>query len=250
MRAAAPRFLASVRDVGEALLAARLGADLIDLKEPRQGALGAVASADQRAILAALGRGRPPVSATIGDLPFEPDLLFSAIHRTADNGVDLVKFGVFAAGVAAIAGLAELDRRLRRSPPAKPLVVLFLAERLAGGEEAAALAVAALRVHGVAGVMLDTADKGAGSLPEVLPPAALARFVAAAHRAGGFAGLAGSLKLGQIPALAASGADILGFRGALCGGQRNEALQPAACLRVAAHMAAVRTSRRPQAAPL
>ena len=67
-----PRFLASVRDRHEARLAAALGADVIDLKEPRHGALGAVARDEQRAILAALGEQRPVVSATVGDLPRRP----------------------------------------------------------------------------------------------------------------------------------------------------------------------------------
>lgn len=232
MRGPAPRFLASVRDVGEALLAARLGADIVDLKEPRQGALGAVPEEEQRAILATLGRRRPLVSATVGDLPFEAEILVPAIHRTAEVGVDLVKFGVFAAGEAALAGLAELDRQLRRMPPTRPLVVLFLADRLANGEEAVVLARAALRVWGVAGVMLDTADKASGSLADVMAMAELTRFVRAAQAAGGFAGLAGSLAIGDIEALATTGADLLGFRGALCDGDRKASLCADAFARV------------------
>jgi (5-formylfuran-3-yl)methyl phosphate synthase len=244
MRGSAPRFLASVRDVGEALLAARLGADIIDLKEPRQGALGAVPEREQRAILAALGRGRPLVSATVGDLPFEPEVLVSAINRTTEVGVDLVKFGVFAAGEAAMVGLVELDRQLRRTPPARPLVVLFLADRLAAGDEAAVLARAALRVCGVAGVMLDTADKGSGRLVEVMAPAELSRFVAAVHAGGGFAGLAGSLSIGDIDALASTGADVLGFRGALCHGDRKASLCVEAFARVRDQIDSARVSRR------
>jgi uncharacterized protein (UPF0264 family) len=244
MRGPAPHFLASVRDVGEALLAARLGADIIDLKEPRQGALGAVPEEEQRAILAALGRTRPKVSATVGDLPFEPDVLVPAIHRTADVGVDLVKFGVFAAGEAALTGLAELDRQLRLAPSARPLVVLFLADRLADGDQAVALARAALRVCGVAGVMLDTADKGSGSLADVMKIADLRRFVAAAHAAGGFAGLAGSLALRHVGDLAATDADVLGFRGALCDGDRKAMLSAAAFARVRDQIYSARLSRR------
>lgn len=243
MHVAAPRFLASVRDVGEALLAARLGADIIDLKEPRYGALGAVPELEQRAILAALGHQRPKVSATIGDLPFEPDLLLPAIHRTADVGVDLVKFGVFAAGEQALAGLAELDQQLRHAPSARPLVVLFLADRLTDGDEAALLARAALRVHGVAGVMLDTAEKNSGRLTEVMTTHELTRFVTVAHAGGGFAGLAGSLAIGDVEELAATGADVLGFRGALCEGDRKASLSPGAFARVRDQIVSARTAR-------
>ncbi len=220
MIGAAPRFLASVRSVGEALLAARCGADVIDLKEPDAGALGAVPEDVQRAVLAALGERRARVSATVGDLPFDADVLVPAVARTAATGVDFVKFGVFARGEAARRGFGWLHRRLLAAPLPARLVVLFLADRLDGIDEAIALAKLALALPGVAGVMLDTADKASGALPDILAPRQLARFVAAAHDAGAFAGLAGSLRIEHIEDLAATGADLLGFRGALCGGSR------------------------------
>ena len=61
-------FLASVRDPAEAELALAAGADIVDLKDPGQGALGAVAPGVIAACVAAIA-GRAPVSATIGDLP-------------------------------------------------------------------------------------------------------------------------------------------------------------------------------------
>jgi (5-formylfuran-3-yl)methyl phosphate synthase len=235
-----PRFLASVRDVGEALLAARLGAEIIDLKEPRQGALGAVPLVEQQRILSALGPSRPIVSATVGDLPLDPVALAVAIRRTAASGVDVVKFGVFAAGDAALAGLAALDRELRRALPPTQLVALFFADRLPGIDQAIRLARAALRVTGVAGVMLDTADKQAGALPEIFGCDELARFCVAVRKASGFAGLAGSLRPEHIDDLAETGADLLGFRGVLCLGGRTNPLDEAAFRRVRDRLRAVR----------
>ena len=219
-------LLASVRNRHEARLAADLGADIIDLKEPRRGALGAVAHGEQRAILAALGARRPAVSATVGDLPLEAAPLAAALRATAANGVDIVKFGVFARGAAAAAGLRELGRALRDDATA--LVAVLPADRLNGIGEILDLACRAIAECSVSGVMLDTAAKSRGSLPELLAPQELARFVEAAHAAGRFAGLAGSLRAEHIEPLAATGADLLGFRGALCAGDRNAALDPAA----------------------
>ena len=125
MTVARPRFLASVRSVAEARLAAALGAELIDLKEPRRGALGAVPAAEQRRILAALGEGRPIVSATVGDHPFAADRLAGHLRRAALTGVDIVKFGVHAGWPAARPAFMELDRRLRLAPPRARLVVLL-----------------------------------------------------------------------------------------------------------------------------
>lgn len=236
----APLMLASVRDRAEALNAARLGADVIDLKEPREGALGAVAPGAQAEIVAALHAHGVPVSATVGDLPFVAPQLHAAIERTAATGVDYVKFGVFASGAEARRGLRELDCLRRAAGTPGHLVAVLLADRLADCEEAIELACRALEVAGMTGVMLDTADKSSGSLPEIMPAPALARFVAAVRAAGGFAGLAGSLRREQVPALAATGAELLGFRGALCGGDRNGALDRAAFLRVRAQVSLAR----------
>ena len=46
------------------------------------------------------------------------------------------------------------------------------------------------------------------------------RLTRCAHQRGLFAGLAGALRLGSIPALLELQPDILGFRGALCEGAR------------------------------
>ncbi len=242
-----PRFLASVRSLEEALLAGVLGAEFIDLKEPSHGALGAVATADQRRIVAALqelGKARPPVSASVGDLPFEADLIADAIRRTAATGVDIVKFGVHASGEAARQGFLDLDARLDREPPSVAVVALLLADRLSGLKEALALARAALRVTGVKGVMLDTAEKGAQAraLPEIFTGAELTRFVAKVHECDGFAGLAGCLRIDDIEPLAATGADILGFRGALCHGTRTGMLNGQAVVGVFDRLKAVRSS--------
>jgi len=77
--------------------------------------------------------------------------------------------------------------------------------------------------------MLDTADKTGGGLLAHQPVVRLAQFVAQAKKPGLLSGLAGSLKLADIPVLAPVGADYLGFRGALCRHHaRTWALEPGA----------------------
>ena len=92
-------FLASVRDAAEAELALGAGADIIDLKDTTQGALGALAPGD---IAACVGRieGRALLSATVGDLPLTCATR-AAVLATAALGVDYVKLGVFPAEHAA-----------------------------------------------------------------------------------------------------------------------------------------------------
>jgi uncharacterized protein (UPF0264 family) len=242
-----PRLLASVRNFGEALLAASLGAELIDLKEPAGGALGAVDGKEQVRIVSTfrtLAGRRPPISATVGDLPWEPAAIESAVRRTSAIGVDIVKFGVFARGAAAGDGLADLRRRFTTTPSGASLVVLLLVDRLGDFAEILDLARRALDVPGVVGVMLDTAAKesGAPRLGDLLSEAQLADFVGELHRLGALAGLAGSLRLEDIPRLVGTGADVLGFRGALCGGRRTDELDPRAFARVYESLVRLRAS--------
>ncbi|HDZ72834.1 MAG TPA: hypothetical protein ENH55_08650, partial [Aurantimonas coralicida] len=60
------RLLASVTGPEEAEIVIEGGADLVDLKDPAQGALGAVSPAVLNATLRAVA-GRRPVSAVAGD---------------------------------------------------------------------------------------------------------------------------------------------------------------------------------------
>ena len=210
---------------------------------------GAVSTPEQLRILAALGAARPLVSATVGDLPLEAAALAAAIHATTAVGVDIVKFGVFAGPGDARRGLAELDQALRARPVALPLVAVLMADRIEDLDAACALARQAMQVQGVAGVMLDTAVKGrrGGRLPDIFDAAKLQAFVAAVHGAGGYAGLAGSLRADDVPLLAQTRADLLGFRGALCLRGRTDVIDAAAFCRVRAQVLSAREARRPSA---
>ena len=62
------QLLASVNSLSEALLVADIGVDIIDLKQPVHGALGALTVTEVGEIVRTL-QGRYPISATVGDLP-------------------------------------------------------------------------------------------------------------------------------------------------------------------------------------
>jgi uncharacterized protein (UPF0264 family) len=200
------RFLASVTTVDEALLAVAGGADIIDCKDPGQGALGALPVATVAAIRAAVPR-RIPVSATIGDLAADPTLIAAACQGMAASGCDLIKVGLFPGGDArgTIISLGRL------ALPRVGIVGLLLADR----DPDFAL-IDAMADAGFVGVMLDTAGKGDGALTAHLTQAALAAFVARSASAGLFSGLAGSLRVSDVAPLLRLKPNVLGFRGALC----------------------------------
>lgn len=210
-------WLASVRSAAEAALALGAGVDVLDVKEPGEGALGAAAP-EVIAAVARAAAGRVLVSATTGDRHGEVCELRAAIARTAACGVDIVKLGLFAPE-----DLTLLERALAAGRPrGADLVAVVMADRWWPEDQLHRLATAGLR-----GVMLDTADKARGALPEVVPAERLGRFVAGCRRQGLECGLAGRLGLHDIAPLLALGPDYLGFRSALCAaGARAAELDP------------------------
>lgn len=211
------QLLVSVRDVPEALAAVAGGADLIDLKEPNTGALGALPLHVVREVvqsLCAAGHAHP-VSATVGDWPLDArDAVLEQVRATAACGVDVVKVGI-PRGDGATALLAALA-----GSPA-PVVPVFFGD---DGLDEALLALACWLPFPA--LMLDTADKRTGSLFDRLDAATVRHFITRVQGAGRLAGVAGSLRLAQAELLRELAPDYAGFRGALCEGGRGAALQP------------------------
>ncbi|BBA35872.1 uncharacterized protein sS8_3940 [Methylocaldum marinum] len=214
-------MLASVATLAEARLVEESGVDIIDLKNPAEGALGALPLAEVVRIVGQL-KDRP-VSATVGDLPMQPEIVLPAAEAMAATGVDYVKIGFFPGGDRAgvIRGLSALARRGVRL-----VAVLF-------GDDAPELGcIEELAAAGFAGAMLDTRDKKKGSLRQACPDDFLRAFVAETRAHGLLCGLAGSLRAADVAPLLALQPDYLGFRGALCGGNRTDALDPEAVLNI------------------
>lgn len=217
-------LLASVTNPREADIALSAGADIIDCKNPADGALGALEPEMIRAIVEQVG-GRKPVSATIGDLPGDAAQIRQGIERSACGGVDYIKFGLFNAQ-----GAAELLKALKPTAARHKLIVVFFADVFLPDEAL----LQQLADNGFYGLMVDTADKQAPSLPQLCLSSQLKPIVRRAAGHGLFSGLAGRLALEHIPLMQSIGADYLGFRSALCGGQRNAAIDAAACAHVRA----------------
>lgn len=212
-------MLASVNCLDEALIALQAGADIIDLKQPLLGALGALDIDTVTAIVKSIAK-QQPVSATIGDLPMHPNTVSQATQAMAATGVDYVKIGFFPNGdwqgtVDKLAVLTGSNCRL--------IAVLF-ADQQPDFDWITTLANA-----GFTGVMLDTMDKGKGSLTSIMELQKIEYFVSQAKEHKLICGLAGSLSITDIEILLPLCPDYLGFRGALCqAGIRTSALNQSA----------------------
>lgn len=215
LRRGKPAFLASVTNADEAEIALVGGADIIDCKDPASGALGALPPTTVREIVERV-HGRLPTSATVGDLPSDPDVLTAAALAMAATGIDVVKIGFFGSEDPrpAISALGAV-----RSGSTE-LIAVLMADCHPDFSVLPDLAVA-----GFAGVMLDTADKAAGRLTSVLSIGRITEFVRMARDHDLFVGLAGSLRESDIAMLSRLQPDMLGFRGALCSGGRGGAIE-------------------------
>jgi uncharacterized protein (UPF0264 family) len=202
-------MLASVNSLAEALLVLNAEVDIIDLKQPEQGALGALEVSDVKKIVAEIA-GRCPVSATIGDLPMQPELVYNAVKAMSETGVDYIKICFFPGDdwKGTVNKLAELTGQNHAL-----IAVLFADTQFDFA------IISLLKVAGFKGVMLDTMNKKSGALLQVMSMAKIVGFIAQVKKLELMCGLAGSLRLEDIPVLLPNKVDYLGFRGALCEGQ-------------------------------
>jgi (5-formylfuran-3-yl)methyl phosphate synthase len=198
------RMLASVADAAEAGVVVQFGADVIDLKDARRGALGAVSLDTARQAVAAVA-GRSEMSAALGDPPYDDDALLAAARALSTMGVDYLKLAVDAPMLDQLGNsLSALARDVR-------LVGMMFAD-----EKPDFALLAKVAALGFKGAMLDTRDKTRGRLIAHLEVVQLNKFCSQCRALGLMSGLAGSLEAPDVPRLLLVRPDVLGFRGALC----------------------------------
>jgi (5-formylfuran-3-yl)methyl phosphate synthase len=213
------RLLVSVMDVGEARAAAAAGADIVDVKNPAEGSLGAPPPEVIEGVRAVVP-AELPVSAAIGDMPNLPGTAALAALGAARSGAAFVKVGLW--GVSTEAEAIGLLRAVRDGVAGVPGVVVVAAAYadarcVAQAPLAPELLPRVARAAGVGVCLLDTAVKDGRGLLDWLSPDALTSLVADAHADGLQVALAGSLRAEDLPLVRATGADIAGVRSAACG---------------------------------
>jgi uncharacterized protein (UPF0264 family) len=222
------RLLVSVTGAAEARAASEAGADVVDVKNPAEGSLGAPAPATIEAAREAVG-GRAPISAAIGDMPDLPGTAALAALGAARSGADYVKVGLreSPAPGQAVALLRAVREAVAGCRGVRVVAAAYAdAERLPGAPLAPALLPRVAAEAGADVCLLDTGIKDGRGLFEWIGDVELGELVAEAHAAGLEAALAGALRESEMAAVRASGADIVGVRGAACRDGRTGTLDP------------------------
>jgi hypothetical protein len=213
------RLLVSVVSAEEAERAVAGGADVVDVKDPGEGALGAPAPRVLSEVSRAVG-GSAPLSVALGDLPDLPHTAALAARGAVLDGAAYVKVGLRA--------VRELDRAVAMMSAVLDAVgdqvaVIAAAYADAGALDPPALAPAWLPAlverTGIAGALVDTFIKDGRGLYAWLSEAELADLIARTRGAGGSFAIAGQLRLGELRRV---DADLVGVRSAVCrGGDRS-----------------------------
>ena len=212
------KILVSPKCLDEAQLLVELGVDIIDIKNPLEGSLGAAVPHVIRDIACYCRSRAVPTSATLGDLPFQPGTAALAAFGLAHLRVSYIKVGLHGARneEQAIQMLGAVGDAIAMVDSSIAIVAAGYADhRLFDGLSPGELLRAAVHT-GCPAIMLDTADKRHGSLFDAMAEPELRSFVVAARQARLLVGLAGSIDARHLPALADLQPDIVGVRGALC----------------------------------
>jgi hypothetical protein len=203
-------LLVSVRNGQEARSALEGGADLIDVKEPIRGALGAADPAIWADVLRAVA-GAVPASVALGEV--------SEAGEPADAGTlagfQFAKWGLAHGGRSAD-WLPRWTERLGGLPSGvTPVAVIYADWRRAESPQPEQIIAAAAGLHcGV--VLFDTFDKQHGGLLEHLSQQELGRLTGQSRQAGLRVVFGGGLCRMTIPQVLSLQPDYVAVRGAVC----------------------------------
>jgi (5-formylfuran-3-yl)methyl phosphate synthase len=217
------RLLVSVTDAHEARVAVEGGVDIVDVKNPAEGSLGAPGPGVIERVRDVVPPERP-VSAAIGDLPNLPGTAALAALGAARSGAEYVKVGL--SGTSTTEAAVAVLRAVRAAVDGRAAVIAAAyadAERVPGGSLPPGAVVEAARRARVGGCLLDTAVKDGRGLFQWLTPGALEALVAEGHAAGLEMALAGALRAEDLSLVRATGADVAAVRAAACRGGRRTA---------------------------
>jgi uncharacterized protein (UPF0264 family) len=202
------------KEASEAILG---GADIIDVKNPHEGALGA----NFPWVIKRIREITPKsiqVSCALGEVPNLPGSISLAALGAASLGVDYIKVGFrgFKTPEEVTYLLQNVSKVAKECNPKIKVVAVGYAdaERIDAIDPMLIPEIAFKAQVDVA--MIDTAVKDGKNIFTFLTTKQLAEFVNSAHNLGLEAALAGALRKQDLRVVYALGADVAGLRGAAC----------------------------------
>jgi hypothetical protein len=213
------KLLISIQNLNEALKIKDCNFDILDIKNPAEGSLGANYPGVIKSITEEI-RGIP-ISAAGGDLPGESGTASLITYGLAHTGVDYIKLGLY--GFKNKENAAKMLKEAVKAVNLSGRNIKLIAAAYADYQEAGTLSPFVLNEIAfeteIDGIMIDTLDKNDKNLFDFLDKEQLKEFVDQARKAGVLSALAGSLRSIHLKTLKQINPDIIGFRGAVCRGK-------------------------------
>jgi uncharacterized protein (UPF0264 family) len=215
------KVLISPVTLKEAEIVAEAGTDILDIKNTREGSLGAQFPWIIKEITDTFWSKRIVCSATLGDLPYKPGTAALASYGAANCGVTYIKAGLH--GVQSISEAVDMMQAIVQAAHMVNKKITVVASGYAdyrrfGGIPYKAIADAA-RQSGAQVAMLDTFYKDGSTLFDAMSYEEVKDFTRYAHQLGLKVALAGSINTTHVADLLAISPDIIGVRGVVCEGQ-------------------------------
>jgi uncharacterized protein (UPF0264 family) len=216
-------LLVSVRSVDEVDAALSGGADLIDVKDPAKGPLGA-AEAEVVAAVIARVKNRVPVSAALGE--WSPNAITDA-HWHLELKINYVKWGL--AGYTARPGWGEdlLDTR-RELPVGMEMVAVAYADWERAKSVPPAEMVRFAKRFRFKAFLLDTWGKDGKTLLDFASPGEVAELVESLKRVETIVAVGGSLRPEHVKQLKAVAPDYYAVRSSACAAGKRDGVIDAA----------------------
>lgn len=211
------KLLVSVVDEEEAFNAFQGGCDILDVKNPYEGSLGANHPSLIRRIVEKF-KGKVEISVTIGDLPNLPGTASLAALGAASLDVDYIKAGLL--GVddfkSALKLMCWIVKAVKEGyANVKVIACCYADYRLTGSLDPIYLPTVA-RDSGADGILVDVKTKGGKKVFEYLNVEQLAQIYSKAREFGLITALAGGLDFEDVTNVAKLKVDVLGVRRGVC----------------------------------
>lgn len=216
-------LLVSAINLEEAKEAKKGGADILDVKNPKEGSLGANFPWIIKQI-SDYANNEIIVSTTIGDVPYKPGTVSLAALGSAVSGSNYVKVGLYGTKNydQALEVMNAVVKTIKEYDDNIVVVACGYADAYRVGSILPDEIPLVARDSQCDVAMLDTYIKDGHRLTDHLTEDELKSFVQQAHDYGLKVALAGSVNKNDAAMLKRIGCDIMGVRGCVCsGGDRN-----------------------------
>ncbi len=221
------KVLVSPKNIDEAIEALEGGADIIDVKNPIEGSLGANFPWVIKSVAELVKKHGREISATTGDMPFKPGTASLAALGAAVAGADYIKVGLY--GVKnkeeAYEMMSAVVKAVKDYDPNKKVVAAGYGDHYRINAVSPLDLPEIVAEAGVDIVMVDTAIKDGTTLFDHMKVEDVKTFVNMAHDNGLMCALAGNLGWQHMDLLKSLKPDIIGVRTMVCENGRNSSIK-------------------------